>query len=602
MNPRILAISGPLQGSEFFIDESDLNLGRAARNHVCLDDPLVSLKHCCFCFEYEHCLLWDCGSENGTFVNEFFFPAKIVVHGDHIRVGRSVFVYLFENEVDDALLRLTETERNWSHGNHPPDRAGIYEAAKATTLSAILRMNASMNEIRSADEIQARILEFIFQVMPAERAAILLAGHDQDHFISSTHRRIGSPDGDAFPVDEAVASKVLREGISHCQEKAICCPMATFDTKVGVIYAAMAESGFEWFTGNHVQLLESIAGSTAVALEHARYVAWLEGENRRLNEFLYAEHGMVGESERMKEVYRFIGRVGPGERPVLILGPSGTGKELVAYAIHRNSPRSHKRFIPVNCGAFSESLLQSELFGYERGAFTGAVAQRKGLFEEADGCTVFLDEIGELPLNMQADLLRVIQGGEIKRLGGSTVIKVDVRIIAATNRNLREEVKKGRFREDLFYRLNVLPLQMPTLAERREDIPQLAAHFIRKYRHIRCAPYPEVSGISPGAHQLLAAYGWPGNVRELENAIEWAISMGATPYILPEDLPKEIGPCSDSDDSAEGTRYEREFAAFQKSLFERILRETGRNRAEAARRLGWHQNSFRRRCGELGVE
>ena len=242
-----------------------------------------------------------------------------------------------------------------------------------------------------------------------------------------------------------------------------------------------------------------------------------------------------------------------------------------------------------------------ELFGYEKGAFTGAVAQQKGLFEEGDGCTIFLDEIGELPLTMQADLLRVIQEGEIKRLGGKAVIKVNVRIIAATNRNLREEVQKGRFREDLFYRLNVLPLEMPTLAERREDIPQLAAHFIKKYRHIRCAPYAEVSGISPEAHQLLAAYGWPGNVRELENAIEWAISMGATAYILPEDLPKEIRPPSDSAVPGKGL-YEREFAAFQKSLFERMLRETRGNRAEAARRLGWHQNSFRRRCSELSLE
>ena len=173
--------------------------------------------------------------------------------------------------------------------------------------------------------------------------------------------------------------------------------------------------------------------------------------------------------------------------------------------------------------------------------------------------------------------------------------------IAATNRNLREEVQKRRFRQDLFYRLNVLPLEMPTLAERREDIPQLAAHFIKKYRHIRCTPYPEVSGISPEVHQLLAAYGWPGNVRELENAMEYAIFMGATAYILPEDLPKEIRPSSDSAEPGKGL-YEREFDGFQKSLFERLLRETGGNRAEAARRLGWHQNSFRRRCSELGLE
>jgi DNA-binding NtrC family response regulator/pSer/pThr/pTyr-binding forkhead associated (FHA) protein len=602
MMPRIQALSGALEGSVFFLNEDDLNIGRAARNHVRLDDPLVSLKHCSISFEENFCMVKDWASEHGTFVNEFSFPAKIVVHGDHIRVGRSVFVYLLHDEVDERLLKLTETERSWVYGNHPPDRAGAYEAAKATTLAALLRMNATINQLRSADEIQARVLDFIFQVMPAECAAILLAGHDEDRFISSTYRSAGSVNGEPFSFDEAVAARVLRGGILDREDKAIFCPMAAFDTKVGVIYVTMAKSGSEWFTGAHMQLLESVAASTALALEHARYVAWLEGENRRLNEFLYAEHDMIGDSEPMKQIYRIIRRVGPGERPVLIIGPSGTGKEHVAYAIHRNSPRANKRYFVVNCGAFSESLLQSELFGHEKGAFTGAVALRKGLFEEADGCTVFLDEIGELPLNMQADLLRVLQQGEVKRLGGNAVIKVNVRIVAATNRNLREEVKKGTFREDLFYRLNVLPLQIPALAERREDIPLLAAHFIRKYRHLRCEPDPEVLGITPEAHQLLAEYGWPGNVRELENAIEWAISMGDTSYILPKDLPQEVQRSSDAGDSGEGSWYQREFIAFQQSLFGTALRQAGGNQSEAARRLGLHPTTFRRRCGELDVK
>ena len=166
MNPRILAISGPLKRSEFIIGEADLKIGRGTRNHVSLDDPLVSLRHCCLSFEYDRCLLWDCGSEHGTFVNEFSFPTKIVVHGDHIRVGRSVFVYLLQDEVDERVLRLTDTERSWCYGPHPPDRAGAYGAAKATTLTALLQMNASINELHSADEIQARILDFICSNVP----------------------------------------------------------------------------------------------------------------------------------------------------------------------------------------------------------------------------------------------------------------------------------------------------------------------------------------------------------------------------------------------------------------------------------------------------
>src|SRR2546428_11867634 len=212
MNPRILAISGPLDGTEFFIGEADLKIGRAVRNNVSTTDPLVSPKHWCISLEYDRCLLWDCASQHGTFVHEFSFPAKIVVHGDHIRVGRSIFVYLLHDEVDEGLLMLTDTERSWCYGHHPPDRAGPYEAAKATTLAALLRMNASINELRSADEIQGRILDFIFQVIPAHRVSILLAGDDEDHFISSTHPRSASPNGDALPIDEKVASKVLLGG------------------------------------------------------------------------------------------------------------------------------------------------------------------------------------------------------------------------------------------------------------------------------------------------------------------------------------------------------------------------------------------------------
>ena len=602
MTPRIQVIAGLLEGMVFVLEEDDLNIGRGKRNRIRLDDPLVSPRHSTITFQEDICMLLDWASEHGTFVNGFLFPGKILVHGDHIRIGRTVLVYLLYDEVDERLLKLTDAERCWVFANQPPDRASAYLPAKANTLSAVLQLNAAINQLRGADEIQARVLDFIFQVMPAERAAIMLAGQDQDRFVSSTYRSPASLSGEAVKVDEAVAVKVLCEGIRDCRDKAVCQPMMAFDTKVGVLYVTMAKSGSEFFTGSHLELLESVAASTAVALEHARYVTWLEGENRRLNEIFYDEQDMIGKSPAMQEVYRFIRRVGPGERPVLIIGPSGSGKELVAYAIHRNSPRAGKRYIPVNCGAFSESLLQSELFGHERGAFTGATSLRKGLFEDADGCTIFLDEIGELPLSMQADLLRVLQQGEIKRLGGTATIKVNVRIIAATNKDLREEVKQGRFREDLFYRLNVLPLRMPPLAERREDIPMLATHFIRKYCHLRREPDPQVLGITPEAHQLLNAYGWPGNVRELENAIEWAISMGTTPYIFPEDLPAEVRACSDSKDPANGTWYEREFIAFQTSLFGRAVRESSGNQSEAARRLGLHPTYVRRRCGELGVK
>src|SRR3989441_3391699 len=358
--------------------------------------------------------------------------------------------------------------------------------------------------------------------------------------------------------------------------------------------------GFELFTKDHTGVLASIAGSTAVALEHARYVAWLEGENRRLNEVINVEHGMIGRSERMNEIYEVIGRTGPSDRTVLITGESGTGKELVAHAIHRNSPRSRNGFHAVNCGAFTETLLGSELFGHEKGAYSGADVQRKGLFEFADGGTVFLDEIGECAMTMQADLLRVLQSGEFKRLGGNPVIRVNVRVIAATNIDLQKAVKEGRFRQDLFFRLNVIQIHMPRLSERREDIPLLAAHFIKKYRHIRSGPYPPVQGISLEAHHFLASYAWPGNVRELENAIERAITLGVSQYIRPEELPKAI--TAGTPEEAELDVWTTEVNACKKAIIERALQKTGGNRIEAARLLGLHPTYFRRLCVELNVK
>ncbi len=598
MKPRIIALCGPLKKSEFYLGSGDLTIGRASDSLVCLkEDPTVSRRHCMISYEKEHALVADLGSFQGTFVNGFSVPGQFLSHGDRIRVGRSIFVYVDRDEVDDVLLTVTRADEEW---NRPWERTPGYEPATASVLQAFLRITASINAMRTAEEIQPCVLEFILRVIPLECVAILLTGHDRDRFVSSMYRRTGSQDGEAFPVNETMVRKVLREGVPAYEEKVVCCPLLASGTAIGVIYAAMAPSGFEFFTKGHTDLLASIAGFTAVALEHARYVEWLEGENLRLNEVINVEHGMIGESSKMKEVYQFIGRAAPTDRPVLITGETGTGKELAARAIHQNSSRSTKPFVAVNCGAFTETLLQSELFGHEKGAFTGAETQRKGLFETADGGTLFLDEIGELPITMQADLLRVLQHGEFKRVGGNSLIKVNVRIVAATNRNLQEAIKNGRFRQDLFFRLDVLTLEMPRLSERREDILLLAAHFMKKYSQIRTEPFPPVVGISPEALHLLVFYSWPGNVRELENAIERGIALGVTPDIRPEDLPKALRP--EISEPGQDDTYDDEFEKFQKSLFERRLQLSRGDHAEAARGLDLHPKYFRRRCRALNVK
>jgi DNA-binding NtrC family response regulator len=258
---------------------------------------------------------------------------------------------------------------------------------------------------------------------------------------------------------------------------------------------------------------------------------------RRELEGVHSFHNLVGKSERMVEIYRLLEQAAGLDITVLLGGETGTGKELAARAVHYHSSRKELRFVPVNCGALPPDLVESELFGHARGAFTGAIAAKSGLFQEAHGGTLFLDEIGELPLPTQVKLNRAIQEREVRRVGDNAPVKVDVRVIAATHRDLRAEVQAGRFREDLFYRLNVFPVRLPALRERLEDVPLLAAHFLEK--HAR-AMRRDITGFAPEALRLLTSYGWPGNVRELENAVERAVAIAAGSSIRAGDLPSEL--------------------------------------------------------------
>lgn len=339
------------------------------------------------------------------------------------------------------------------------------------------------------------------------------------------------------------------------------------------------------------------------SLDHCRLLR----ENTKFREELKSKDEwspLVGSSPAMLEVYKLVARVSESRSTVLLQGESGTGKELIARAIHGNSPRRDRPFVPVNCGALPDTLLESEMFGYEKGAFTGAVGTKTGLFESANGGTLFLDEVGELGQALQVKLLRVMQDHEVRRVGSTNSIKVDVRIIAATNRDLEQFVKDGKFRDDLFYRLNVVRITLPSLKERQEDIPMLAHHFLQK-----CAAgsTTAVRGFHPDTLDNLNRYRWPGNVRELENAIERAVSLSHGPLLTPDDLPAAIRQVpslaehkSDVPETAESVYLTLE--EVEKRHLVRVLRETKGNKVKAAKILGIDRRTLYRMAERFGLD
>ena len=320
---------------------------------------------------------------------------------------------------------------------------------------------------------------------------------------------------------------------------------------------------------------------------------------RKLIESDYQFEKIVGKTPAILEVFKIIDEVAKSNATVLITGESGTGKELVARAIHNRSPRKDKLFVAINCAAIPENLLESELFGHERGSFTGASERQIGKFEIAHEGTLFLDEVGSLPLSMQAKLLRAIQEKEIERIGGLRPIPVDVRIISATNSDLRQEIKNRKFREDLFYRLNVIPIHLPPLRERKEDIPLLANHFLHKYNR---QFNKKIKGFKAETSQLLMQYDWPGNIRELENLIERLVVLTREDEITPEKLPPEIKgelPCKPE---VTETKFFDAVRKFEAEFIKKALEKAGGKKGKAAKMLGIHRNTLLNLEKKLGLK
>ncbi len=362
--------------------------------------------------------------------------------------------------------------------------------------------------------------------------------------------------------------------------------------------SAMKEGAYDYIEKNFD--IDEISKIIRGALEKKKVSAPVSRESSEAQSF----GNMIGKSREMLKVYTTITKVAQTATNILILGESGTGKELVAKAIHENSPRNNMPFVVINCGGIPENLLESELFGHMKGSFTGAHVDKQGLFEIARGGTIFLDEIGDLTSLLQVKLLRVVQEKTFRRVGGADDIKVDVRIISATNQNLEQKVKEGTFREDLFFRLNVIPIKLPPLRKRKEDIPLLARHFIEKYSRDFAK---EVKTISSYAMELLMDYRFPGNIRELENIIERSVALETSNIILPENLvlsgnDETAGSATDYDLSNDGVHLNEELARIERQFIEKALQKTKGSKTKAAELLHVSFDSLRYRIEKLGIE
>jgi two-component system, NtrC family, response regulator HydG len=574
MEGELLAITGPRLCERFHLGEVETSIGRSLESHIRLDESGIAWHHCVVQPVGDRYRIVDLQSGMGTFVNGKRISEHMLEPGDQVSIGATVLLYREEPAAAEA--------------NNSPRQTLLRTCA----LQFLFRALASSNSSSVRVLVETQLLRLIADLAPAIGGAILLGDNPAELRAASELR------GPASRAISDLAERVFREGpVADAASGYVAVPLYVRGAVAGLI-AAQFSVATPARLSEHADTLAAIATLGAIALETVRDMERLTAEKELLMERLNGSglaSGIVGASAPIQKLMQMVRRVAASDASVLLLGESGTGKEMVAHAIHRSSARAARPFVAINCAALTETLLESELFGHEKGAFTGATAQKKGKLEVAEGGTVFLDEIGELALPLQAKLLRVLQQREFERVGSTQVRKLDLRLVAATNRDLTSAVRRGSFREDLFHRLNVVTLQMPPLRERSEDIPALAAHFLE-----RCAARSarRVRGISAQALAHLMAYPWPGNVRELENAIERAVVLGESDMLLADDLPDTV---LDSPTPQSPGALQTSVTETKRQLILRAWEESHGDYKVAAAKLSIHPNSLIRLIRTLGL-
>ena len=643
MDHRLIALSGPLTGQVLALGEEEVTFGRHPSSSVCLAEAGVSRRHAVVRRRGDGLELIDLDSRHGTFVNGLPVGERVLEDGDRVVIGGSTFLVRLEGEGAAAAGRGAGVELSQSALLHETARSlalgsAVYLAPErlpddrvSRSLGALLAIAAALQRHRTVRPLADELLDRLLDAVPAARGVVLLLEDDGASFTAAASRaRGGSPDTLAVSrtaLDRALAersgllvrdvgrsargawesSESLRAARVHAL---LCVPLVEDGRALGALYLDQSGDGPERaggppFDEHHLELVTAVADLAARPLAAARRWERLERENERLQEAVLGG-GLIGESPAMRRVAERIARIAPTESTVLLRGESGTGKEVTARALHRASSRRRGPFVAVNCAALVETLLESELFGHERGAFTGATTAKQGRLEVADGGTLFLDEVGEMPPAQQAKLLRVLEDRTFTRVGGNRSIRVDVRIVAATNRDLEAAVAEGAFRRDLYYRVAVITLTLPPLRERGRDVLLLASHFAER---TAAKVGRRVSGFSDAARARLVRYDWPGNVRELANAVEHAVVLGQDEVIRLGDLPESVleePPPGETAKTAEGAEtapatYHQALNRLKRHLILEALDAVGGNVTRAAERLDLHPNHLHRLMTNLGL-
>jgi Nif-specific regulatory protein len=483
---------------------------------------------------------------------------------------------------------------------------------KQESFQTLLKISQTINTILDYNELLERIMDLAIENLNAERGVILIK--DKKGITPVVARELSQKDlDDLTQISSSILNQVLQEQkpllihnaqdtdfksaqsvILHSIQSVMCVPLISRDKLMGAIYVdSRSRKGV--FTEDDLDFLNAFSHQAAIAMENARLTSLLVDENKYLKTELVKTsqfENIIGHSAQMVKVFDLMRKVLNSDIPVLIEGETGTGKELVARALHYNGARQKGKFVALYCGSLPDTLIESELFGYKKGSFTGAVADKKGLFEEADAGTLFLDEIIDVNLATQAKLLRVLQEGEFRRIGETISRKADVRIISATNRNLADAVKDGKFREDLFYRIQGVTISLPPLCIRGDDIMVLANHFLNHYTQKENKP---IKGFSRESIDLLLNHNWPGNVRELENAVARACALATNEQITNDDLGIKQQAIMHGGLKNEILQKEKEYILG-------ILEEVGGNRTKAAEKLGVSRRTLQYKLKKLGIE